>query len=179
MKCQRIHMTIGTVLFYAILIAGQPVRAQDEGAGFQPTTAREAVAELYRLVTFEAGTAPDWDRVRALFIDEAIIVLRTGRNRTSQFTVEGFVEDFIGFIKRANASETGFMEKILRMRPTVIGDMAHVLVLYEASVPGSGRFPQRGIDSFQLVRRDGRWWIVSITNEIPRPGVPVPEVLRK
>ena len=33
------------------------------------------VAELYDLVTFGAGTTPDWDEVRSLFIEEAVVVL--------------------------------------------------------------------------------------------------------
>ena len=35
------------------------------------------------------------------------------------------------------------------------GDIAHVWVLYEAEIPGWGRPAQPGVDSFQLVRRDG------------------------
>jgi hypothetical protein len=51
-------------------------------------------------------------------------------------------------------------------------------VLYEASIPGWGRPPQQGIDSFQLIKKDGRWWIASITNDVPNPDHPVPEALR-
>jgi hypothetical protein len=34
------------------------------------------------------------------------------------------------------------------------------------------------VDSFQLIKKDGRWWIVSITNELPTPDRPVPEFFR-
>ena len=34
---------------------------------------------FYDLVTFDAGTTPDWERVRSLFADEAVVILRTGR----------------------------------------------------------------------------------------------------
>lgn len=65
------------------------------------------------------------------------------------------------------------------MKPTVFGDIAHVWVLYEAVIPGSGRPPQQGVDSFELIRRDGRWWIATITNEIPTPERPIPSELRE
>ena len=57
-------------------------------------TAEGVVRELYDLVTFEAGTTPDWDRVRSTFLDEAVVVLRTSREATTVFTVDGFVQDF-------------------------------------------------------------------------------------
>ncbi len=85
----------------------------------------------------------------------------------------------MAFIERADARKTGFTERIVRMRPMIFRDIAHVLVLYEASIPGSGRPPQRGVDSFELIRRDGRWWIVSITNDLPTPDQPVPLDLRE
>jgi hypothetical protein len=94
------------------------------------------------------------------------------------FTVDGFVQDFVDFIERANARATGFRESVVRLDATEFGDIAHVVVLYEASIPGASRPPQRGVDSFQLIRRDGRWWIVSILNEIPTTERPAPAVWR-
>jgi len=140
-------------------------------------TPEAVVSELYDLVTFGAGTTPDWDRVRNLFLPEAVIVLRTSRTESTVFTLDGFVADFVRFIERANVVQSGFTEKIVRMKPWAFRDMAYALVLYEASIPGSGRPGQLGIDSFSLIRRDGRWWIISIANDIPDPGNPVPAEL--
>jgi hypothetical protein len=158
---------------------GAAAHAQTPSADEAFHTAEGVVTELYRLVTTEAGSTPDWDRVRSLFIDEAVIVLRTSRTATTVFSVDGFVNDFVTFIERANVKETGFTEKILRTKPTVFGDMAHVWVLYEASIPGSPRPPQQGVDSFSLIKRDGRWWIAAVTNEIPTPTRPVPPPLKE
>jgi hypothetical protein len=136
------------------------------------------VHELYDMVTFPAGTTPDWDDFRALLLQEAVVVLRSSRDATSVFTLEGFVEDWLRFIQGSNIEETGFSETIKKTHSTEFGDIAHVWVLYEAEIPGWGRPPQTGVDSFQLVRRDGSWKIASITNEIPTPDRPVPAVLR-
>ncbi len=132
---------------------------------------------LYDRVTVEAGNTPDWDSVRSLFLEQAVIVLRTSRDETSIFSVEEFVNDFIQFIDRAHIGKTGFEEKIIRMKTMVMGDMAQALVLYEAHIPGSGRPPQQGVDNFSLVKKENRWWIVSITNEIPTSGNPIPTEL--
>ncbi len=142
------------------------------------TTADGIVRELYSLVTFDKGTTPDWDRVRSLFLAEAVVVLRTSRENSTVFSVDGFIADFVRFIEQANVEQTGFRESIVRTSSMVFRDLAHVLVLYEASIPGSERPPQQGVDSFQLIQKDGRWWIVSITNDLPSRDHPLPEALR-
>lgn len=142
-------------------------------------TPEALVTALYGAVTFEAGNTPDWDFVRSMFLKQAVIELRTSRDSTTIFDVEGFVNDFVTFIEDFRADTTGFTERIVRMKPMVFGDMAHVLVLYEASIPGRDRPPQPGVDSFSLVKKYGRWWIVSVTNELPTKTRPLPEELRE
>lgn len=68
----------------------------------------------------------------------------------------------------------GFEEKIIRLKPMVLGDMDQILVLYEAQIPGSSRGPQPGVDNFLLIKRDGKRRIVAVTNEIPSPERPLP-----
>jgi hypothetical protein len=137
------------------------------------------VTKIYDLVSFEAGAVPDWDKVRSMFIPEAVVVLRTSREASTVFSVDGFIEDFVRFVERSPAGEQGFTEKILNMKSLVFGDMAHVLVLYEAHITGSQRPPTQGVDSFSLIKKDGRWWIAAITNELPTADRPIPEMLRE
>jgi hypothetical protein len=158
------------------------------GSGTMPLQAQVApevletpegvVTEIYDLVSFEAGSVPDWDVVRSMFIPEAVVVLRTSREATTVFSVESFVGDFINFVENSPAGDQGFTEEILAMHSLVFGDMANVLVLYEAQITGSSRPPTQGVDNFSLIKKDSRWWIVSVTNEIPTPDRPIPEVLR-
>jgi len=166
-------------LFFCLL-AGLPSLPAQNTAASTPRQGPEAlVRELYALVTFPAGQTPDWERVRALFIEEAVIVLRTSRDSTTVFSVDGFIGDFQTFIRRAKVEETGFTEHIVRLKPMVFGDMAQVLVLYEASIPGVTPAPQQGVDNFLLIRQAEHWRIVAITNELPRPNHPLPRALRE
>ena len=155
------------------------VQAQTSSEENPLSTAEGVVTELYQLVTFEAGSTPDWEKVRSLFIDEAVIVLRTSWENITIFSVQGFIDDFVDFIERFKVEKTGFVEEIKRTKSMVFGDMAHILVLYEASIPGSEMPPQQGVDSFLLIKKDGRWWIAAITNELPTPDNPLPAELRK
>jgi hypothetical protein len=169
----RLHGLLA--LAAALLMLAGPVSAQ---ADPDAATAEGLVRALYDRVSSEPGTTPDWDDVRSAFLPQAIVVLRTSRDSTTVFTLEGFVQDFVNFIERANVKETGFRERVVKTQATVFGDLAHVLVLYEAQITGSPRPPQQGVDSFQLIRRQSRWWIVSVTNELPNPSRPIPAELQ-
>jgi len=158
-----------------ILLFASPAAAHDDPAA---ATAEGLVRALYERDSSEPGAVPDWDQVRNAFLPQAIVVLRTSRDSTSVFTLDGFVQDFVTFIERANVKTTGFTERVVKTQAMVFGDIAHVLVLYEAHITGSPRPPQQGVDSFQLIRREGRWWIVSIINEIPTANRPIPPALQ-
>lgn len=162
------------LLLSAVALDAQAAPASSEGT---PGSPRDVVTELYELVTFEAGTTPDWDQVRALFADEATVVLRTGRDRMTIFDLDGFVNDFVQFIEQSDVEKTGFTERILKMTSTEYGDIAHVLVLFDSHINGAENPPREGIDSFQLIRVQGRWKIISITNDRPSPGKPIPRTL--
>lgn len=137
-------------------------------------TAEGLVREIYRRVGIEPGVAKDWETVRSLFLPDAVVFMRVTRDSSATMTVGEFLNDFIEFSKRAEVEKKGFAEKILWMKPFVFRNIAQVLVCYEAAVTGSGRPPQRGLDSFQLVRKEGRWWIAGIVNEIPDQEHPLP-----
>jgi hypothetical protein len=162
-------LLIVSLLLTSVIVAQETAEAGPE----------KVIRELYDLVTIEKGTTGDWDSVRAMFVKEAVIVLRTSRTGTSVFTLEGFVKDFQDFIENYKIKETGFNETILNMKTWVYGDMAHSLVLYEAEIPNSEIPPNKGIDSFLLIRKNGVWKVVAITNEVPTPERPVPEELLK
>jgi hypothetical protein len=145
----------------------------------------EVVAGLYDLVSTDPGRTPDWDKVRALFAREAVVVLRSSRTATTLYSLEGFIQDFVDFYKKPFhrgtltlcPDQAGFTEKVVRLKAFEFWDMAHVLVLYEAHITGDPTPPQRGIDSWLLSRRDGRWVIVAITNDLITRDHPVPPEL--
>jgi hypothetical protein len=171
-----------------VLLAAAAAGAQTPG----PTAAAaekgpgEAIAEIYNLVSAEPGRLPDWDKVRARFAKEAVVVLRSTRTSTTLFSLDGFVQDFIDFYKKPfkrgqltiYPKQAGFTEKVVRMKTFEFWDMAHVLVLYEAHITGDPTRPERGIDSWLLSRRDGRWVVVAITNDLITKDHPVPPELQ-
>jgi len=171
-------MRVREVWFAAVcLFVPAAVAAQDAA---DPYSSPEALVEhLYDLVSFPAHELPDWEEVRATFIPEAVIILRTSREGSTTFSVDGFIDDWLLFIKRDNVKERGFTETIVNMKTFEYGDIANVLVLYTSDFPDDAVPPRAGVDSFDLIRIDGRWLIASVLNEIPTADRPIPDVLKE
>ena len=159
----------------ASLLLAMPLFAQEIGETGDPSSAEAAVRVLYDIISSESGRVPDWEPVRALFLPEALIILRSSREAMSVLTLDGFIQDFDEFYQVPQVQEKGFKETILELKATEFGDMAQVWVLYEARVPEGGG--NRGVDNFSLIRLDGAWRVAAITNEVPFPGRPVPDGL--
>jgi len=144
-----------------------------------PGGAEEVVRSLYRRVSFQAGRDVDWNQVKEMFVPGAVIVLRTSRTAMTVFDRDGFVADFTRFIKDAKLEARAFEETVLAIKTEETGDIARATVHYSARIPSESRPAQEGIDYFLLIKKEGTWRIVSIVNETVRPGVLLPEELRK
>jgi hypothetical protein len=142
-------------------------------------TPENLIAEIYKAVTFiKEDPLPDWEKVRSMFISDAIIVMRVSRDSMAVFSVKGFIDDFVNFVEKSPAKNAGFIERILKMNPMVFGNIAHILVLYEASITGMKNPPTLGVDSWHLLKKNGRWWITSVANDIITKDRPVPDELK-
>jgi hypothetical protein len=134
---------------------------------------------LYAAVTFDTGNVPDWDYVSKFFTPEAVIAVRMTRTSMAILNVEEFVKWFDDDVKKYKMKERGFEESIEKLKLTVFGDMAHCFVVYKARFKTPADSPgQLGLDSWGLMKKDGRWWIVSVTNDVVTPQRPLPEELR-
>jgi len=171
----------------ALLLAGLTIAQTPAAATNEPAKGPgQVVAELYDIVgSAGGGKTPDWDRVRACFIKEAVVVLRTSRTATTVFSLDGFIQDFVDFYEKPfrrgaltiYPKQAGFTEKVVKLKAWEFWDMAQVLVLYEAHITNDPTPPQRGIDNWLLSRRDGRWVIVAVTNDLVTKDHPVPPEL--
>ncbi len=180
MNFSRMTSFIPATLFLCFCCIRLPARPQSSSQQRAFQTAEGLVSEIYQTVSFDSTEPrPDWEKVRSMFIGNAVIVLRVTRDSTAVFSVQGFIDDFVKFIERSPAKQGGFWERIVRMKSMVFGDIAHVLVLYEAHIPGTPRPPQQGVDSWELIKKNGRWWIAAVTNEIPTRERPIPAELQE
>ena len=158
------------LLIFLIPAYGQSIQEQAE------EEAVKMITQIYTEVSGKSGDQIDWDRVRSFFIEEAVIVLRTSREGSTQFTVDEFIQDFKDFYKSDAMGDTGFKEEVIKLKSEVYYDIAYIPVVYEASILDSDRPPQKGIDFWLLIRKDKAWRVAAVTNEIIRPGEEIPRM---
>jgi hypothetical protein len=121
-----------------------------------------------------AGQKRDWDRMRSLFRPEArmmpVVKGRDGVARQVTFTVEDYVQRSGPMLER-----DGFFEQEIARRLDVFGDFAHAWSTYESRRKQDDEKPfMRGINSIQLVRIQGRWWVANIMWEQEHDAGPIP-----
>jgi hypothetical protein len=152
-----------------------PAPAQEGSSSADDRSVEQVVRDVYDLVSWTDGDTPDWEVVREIFIPQAIVVLRYPPD-LKVMSVDGFLLDWLRFENQlASAGVSGFQESVLSARATEFGDIAHVHVVYESSIPGSGRPARPGVDLWALIRVDGVWKVVSVVNELPRDDLAVPD----
>jgi len=88
----------------------------------------------------------------------------------------GSLEDYI-VRNQELLEQDGFTERELARRVEVWGDLATVWSSYDGR-DAKGGFHERGINSFQLVRINGKWLVASILWQEERPDLPLPSDMR-
>ncbi len=76
-------------------------------------------------------------------------------------SVKEFVEHFNKRIE--DIKSTGGREEQISCRTETFHKVAHVFSAYHFTLVGASEPIARGVNSFQLVYENGRWWILSLT----------------
>jgi hypothetical protein len=138
-------------------------------------TPESVVAEIYKLISFEPHTSPDWEKVKALFAEEAAVFLRVSEEARTAVSREGLIDLFVASIEKNKLRDTGFTERLVSCKVKAFGAIAHCFAVYESSIPNESRPRARGVDSIQLIKRNEGWLVASLTNDVSGPGKPIPE----
>ena len=168
-------------LMTAILVAAihaHGVEAQERDY----TTIDGVMTELYASVTREPGKPFAWDRLRAIVLPGAIMLPQRAQTQGESRIMS--VDDFISWIDQGwrpiigTAQDHGFYERQTNLIVEEFGDIAHAFTTYEKGPYEPRTVQGRGINSVQLVKRDGRWYVLSITWDEENAGGPLPAKYR-
>src|SRR5256885_1876919 len=127
---------------------------------------------MYEEVSFEPGTRPDWRRQNEIFAPGARLV-RINDTGILTFDVDSFRKDFEQMIDSGELPS--FWEGEIWRETRLFGEMAHVLSAYETRRTRNGPLLNRGVNSIQLFRRDGRWWISAMIWRRAGKNVTIPD----
>ncbi len=130
------------------------------------------VDEFFRAVSFEAGTSPNYEDIRQLFIEEGLLVKNTAPSPEIA-TVGQFIRPRLASWRAGEL--TRFREIELREATQVFGNVAHRFSSYAKSGMLNGvAFAARGMISTQFVRTPRGWRISAMAWDDERPGLSIP-----
>jgi hypothetical protein len=156
------------LLVVASALAQPPSPASPPPARPADVSSLEAIiAAVYDAISGPAGQAREWERFRSLFVPGARLIPSTpkkeGGAEAQVLTVEDYISRF-----GPRLEKDGFFEQEIARKVERFGNIAHVFSTYES------RPFARGINSFQLLKDGGRWWVVTIYWESERADNPIP-----
>jgi hypothetical protein len=140
------------------------------------------MAALYDVISGPAGKPRDWDRFRSLFLpDGRLGVIRHAAPAADGqparmddvvfLTPQDYVDRDDPFFKT-----NGFFERGVANRVEEFGNLVSVWSTYESRHAADDPKPfVRGINSLQIVKAQGRYWIASIIWDDERSGITLPE----
>lgn len=134
------------------------------------------VTALYETVQRAPGARFQWDRARTLFHPTARLIPNPeqtgGVGRV--LTLEEFIAWIDGVTTFGGPQDLGFAEEEIAHVTERFGDIAHRFSTYQKHFWGDDEILGRGINSIQLLWRDGRWWITNIIWDEESGAGPLP-----
>jgi hypothetical protein len=144
----------------------------------QYQTIEGIMTELYASVTRPPGQAFQWQRLRAIMLPGAQMLPQPRQTQGQSRLMS--VDSFIAWIDNGwrgvigTERDQGFYERQTNLVVDQYGDIAQAFTTYEKGPYQPRQVQGRGINAVQLVRRDGRWWILSITWDEENVAGPLP-----
>jgi hypothetical protein len=131
------------------------------------------LGSLYDVISGPAHQPRDWVRMRSLFVPDAkLIPVRA--TATGRDVIQLSIDDYIARASGIMEAE-GFFEKSIHNEIAQFGDIVHVFSTYESRHTLADAKPfARGINSIQMLKDGGRYWIVNIYWDSERPEAPIP-----
>ena len=129
-----------------------------------------AIRSVYEVISGPPGQKRDFDRMRSLFAPGASLKAIGPKGVRG-----GSLEDYISRNKDV-LERDGFTERELGRRVEIWGGLATAWSAYDGRT-ADGSFHERGINSFQLVKIDGKWLVASILWQEETPDNPLPAQL--
>jgi hypothetical protein len=157
----------------AVLAAGIPATTQAAPAKADLAAIDRTIHDVYAVISGPPGQKRDFDKMRSLFAKGATLKA-TGPKGVGGGTVDDYIKRNAEILEKE-----GFTERELGRRVEIWGGLATVWSAYDGRT-ANGKFHERGINSFQLVKIDGKWLVASILWQEESPTNPLPkDMIRK
>jgi hypothetical protein len=151
----------------AALAASSPDSSKADLAAIDQT-----IRGVYEVISGPPRQKRDFDKMRTMFAPNATLKAIGPKGLRG-----GSLEDYISR-NSAILEKEGFTERELGRRVELWGGLATAWSAYDGRT-ANGSFHERGINSFQLVKIDGKWLVASILWQEETPANLLPTNLTK
>jgi hypothetical protein len=160
----------------AALLVPTTGAAQDYPRAEDVASPEAAILAAYASIARAPGEDYDWDRFRSLHLPGALLVPNTEQTggEPRVLSVQDFIDWADGVTTVGGEGDQGFAEEQVHNTLHRYGDIAQAMSTYQKHLWGDDEILGRGINSFNLVFREGRWWIVSIVWDEEDGAGPIP-----
>ena len=129
---------------------------------------------LYELISGPCDYERPWDELASLFLPGARIRTQLKTSEATKIACDWSVAEFATAAAEYYRRQ-GFWDKEVASVTETFGDIAHIMSVYESRLEGPEAAPSySGVNSVQLLRRDGKWSIASVVFQLENPCLPIP-----
>ena len=123
---------------------------------------------LYNVISGPAGPR-DWNRFRSLFHPDAFMAAFNAKKELRKFSPAQYVQNNGPFFMQSSLNEKEIGRTVNRF-----GNVVQVFTAYEFTAGTTPPTHKRGINSIELIKEKGRWFIMSITWDEEGNDQPIP-----
>jgi len=130
----------------------------------------QVIKALYDVISGPVGPR-NWGRFRSLFHQDAFMAAFNAKRELRKFSPIQYVQNNGPFFMQAS-----FNEKEIGRKVNQFGNVAQVFTAYEFNAGTTPPMTKRGINSIELIKEKGRWFIMSITWDEESKDQPIPSM---
>lgn len=132
----------------------------------------QVVQDAYSVISFEKGTKPDYAALAAIFTPDA--TLANFRNDTLEsYSISEFIAGYKSAID--GGSMQAFREVELGGKTEYFGKIGHRISAYASYIDDAEEIGEKGVNSFQVMKVNGKWLISSIIWDVEKEGQLIPD----
>ena len=163
------------LLIAALLLSWQSASQAQEANPDDVSSVDALLTAVYDVISGPAGREIDWDRFHTLFLPDARLI-PTVRDSTGAASYISWTPK--EFMERTSEAfvQNAFYELEIDRPAQHYGNLVHAVSAYESyrSLEEGTEPVARGINSFQLLHKDDRWWVKTIFWQPEWSGLPIP-----
>jgi hypothetical protein len=135
------------------------------------------IAEFYRLMSFEAGTRPDYDGIRKLLADNAVVLTSASTEAIELIDADESIRRIQQKIEESGLADYGILAIPKNINCQVADVSAYCVTVVETQYPGLDAQPVLSTDLTTLKKQKDRWLATSSALFVTVPDVKPPSIL--